>query len=143
MFLDNTVSLIKFPVFHFYSVLILYFLFFHFPVILVHLPVLPVEEVKIMLILTVLLQKGRRSKCVSLTRELFRFILEMMLKPFRNREMTVMSKFRKMTGGSEIQKYKLVTKPLIYKKNILLFTFLPVSKARTNKFYFFRQCTYI
>jgi hypothetical protein len=48
--------------------------------------------------------------------------------------MTVMSKFRKMTGGSEIQKYKLVTKPLIYKKNILLFTFLPVSKARTNNF---------
>ena len=45
----------------------------------------------------------------------------MMLKPFRSREILVISKFRKMTWGSEIQKYKLITKPLIYKKNLFRF----------------------
>jgi hypothetical protein len=45
----------------------------------------------------------------------------MMLKPFRNREMPVIRKFGKMTWGSEIQKYQLVTKPLIYKENLFRF----------------------
>jgi len=50
-------------------------------VILVNLPVL---------------QKDRRPKRLNLTRKLSRFISEMMLKPFRKREMPVMSKFGKM-----------------------------------------------
>ena len=56
--------------------------------------------------------------------KLIRFISEMMKpvwKAFRNREMPVLSKFGKMTWESEIQKYKLVTKLLIYKKNLFLF----------------------
>jgi len=60
-------------------------------------------------VILVNLQKDRRAKWLNLTRMLLSFISEMVMNPFRNREMPIMSKFGKMTGGSEIQKYKLVT----------------------------------
>ena len=85
--------------FYFCSYSLLFF--FPFPVILIHVPVM--IEVQ--------------AKCVNLTWKLFRFILEMMMPLWKAfRKMPVLSKFGKMTWRSEIQKYKLVTKLLNYKK---------------------------